>query len=203
MGLEVDYVKNMIGVNHFLNFNLDYTIGGIHFLGFMPDGSPWDFDRAKDWFQKGLHELFSGDIKKLVLFYYEQISNMVITQKTDVLAHFDLIKKFNSGNTFFNEEDRWYREIALGTLETIAKSGIILEINTRGVLKKLNEEFYPSTFLLKRALELKMPVCLSADTHDPADTMALLPEARNLLEAIGYKEVYILDEKSWKPISIF
>jgi histidinol-phosphatase (PHP family) len=202
LGLEIDYVKNIVGLHNFKNFKLDYTIGGIHFLGFMHDGKPWDYDSGKTWFKKGLDELFHGDIKELVLFYYQQIAEMVTWQKTDILAHYDLIKKFNEGNAFFNEEDKWYRDITFDTLDVVSKSGIIVEVNTRGVLKKLNSEFYPSKSILKRCLELKIPICLSADTHHPNDVIALLPEAREMLQATGYKDVYILDEKGWNPVSI-
>jgi len=197
LGLEIDYVKDIVGINNFRNFDLDYTIGGVHFLGFMPNEKPWDFDRGKLWFKQGLDELFSGDIKKLVTFYYQQIIDMISHQKTDVLAHFDLIKKYNAGNFFFDQEEKWYKDIAYAALDVVAKSGIILEVNTRGVLKKLDTEFYPSNFILKRCLELKIPVCLSADTHKPDDTMALLPEARELLEHIGFKEIFIFDERGW------
>jgi histidinol-phosphatase (PHP family) len=197
MGLEIDYVNDIIGLNNYKNFDLDYTIGGIHFLGFMPDGTPWDYDRGKSWFRQGLDELFSGDIKKLVTCYYQQVIDMIIQQKTDVLAHFDLIKKYNAGNEFFNADDRWYKDITFNALDVVAKSGIIVEVNTRGVLKKLDKEFYPSNSILKHCLELKIPVCLSADTHHPKDTIALLPEARKLLETIGFKEIFIFDEKGW------
>jgi histidinol-phosphatase (PHP family) len=203
LGLEIDYVKSVISIDNYKNFDLDYSIGGIHFLGFLSDGTPWDFDRGKSWFKKGLDELFGGDIKKLVSFYYQQITDMVSHHHTDLLAHFDLIKKYNEGNAFFNEEDKWYTEVVFTALETIARLNIIVEVNTRGVLKKLNTEFYPSNTILKRCLELKIPVCLSADTHDPADIIALLPEARDLLQAIGYKEVFIFDDKGWNPVSIF
>jgi histidinol-phosphatase (PHP family) len=203
VGLEIDYVKDKIGLNNFKNFNLDYTIGGVHFLGFMPDGTPWDFDRGKLWFRQGLKDLFSGDAKKMVSYYYQQVIDMISHQKTDVLAHFDLIKKYNRGNEFFNPDEKWYKDIIVHALELVAKSGIIVEVNTRGVLKKLDTEFYPSNTILKRCKELKIPVCLNADTHHPADTLALLPEARDLLQSIGYKEIFIFDEKGWRGESIF
>jgi len=203
LGLEIDYMKDTIGPDNFKNFNLDYTIGGIHFLGFMPDGTPWDFDRGKSWFKQGLDELFSGDVKKLVSYYYQQITDMITDQKTDVLAHFDIINKYNAGKVFLNPDEKWYKDIAFGALDVVSKSGIVVEINTRGVLRKLDTEFYPSNSILKRCLELKIPVCLSADTHNPADTKALLPEARELLISLGFKELFIFDENGWNPESIF
>ena len=202
VGLEIDYVKGLCGYHQYKNIGLDYSIGGVHFLGFLNDGSSWDFDREKDWFIKGLDEIFNGDIKKLISFYYEQIQNMIETEKTAILAHLDLIKKFNSGNLFFNESSSWYRDIVFGLLDHVAISGTIIELNTRGVLKQLNSEFYPSGFILKRCLELKIPVCLSSDAHQPKDVLALLHEAGNLLKSIGYKEVFILEQNGWNPVPI-
>jgi histidinol-phosphatase (PHP family) len=202
VGLEVEYVKNLCGYNQYKDIGLDFSIGGVHFLGLMEDGTPWNFDSGKEWFKKGLCELFNDDIKKLVSFYYSQIQEMISNEKTDIVAHLDLIKKYNEGNAFFNENEKWYRDIAFGTLDLIAKSGSILEVNTRGVLKKLNTEFYPSDFILRRSLELNIPVCLSSDAHQARHVMALLPEACELLKNIGYKEIFMLDKNVWVPVSI-
>jgi histidinol-phosphatase (PHP family) len=202
LGLEIDYFKNLSGFHQYKKVGLDYSIGGIHFLGFFNDGTPWDFDSSIDWFEKGLNELFSGDIKNLVSFYYQQIEEMIANERTDIIAHLDLIKKYNEGNTYFDENAKWYRDIVFGLLEKIAKSGSILEVNTRGVLKKLNMEFYPSNFILKRCMELKIPVILSSDAHQSKDVMALLPEACKMLASIGYKEAFILDEKGWRAVPI-
>ena len=197
LGMEVDYIKNLSGIKQYENIGLDYTIGGVHFLGQFENGRFWDFDGGKPWFTKGLNELFDGDIKKLVTFYYQQIVDMAIEEKPDIIAHFDLIKKYNKGSYFFSENEDWYKKIALEALEKIAKTDSIIEINTRGILKKLNEEFYPSNFILKRCEELSIPICLSADTHHPDDVKAFLPEAMELLKSIGFKEVRYFDENGW------
>jgi histidinol-phosphatase (PHP family) len=198
-GLEIDYVKDLVGIDQYLKYKLDYTIGAVHFLGFFDDGRVWDFDRGSTWFKKGLEELFDNNKKKLVAYFYKQVIDMTLQYKPTIIAHFDLIKKYNANNSFFEETSDWYREIAFEALEQIAKTDSILEVNTRGVLKNLNNEFYPSNFILRRCKELGVPLCLSADTHHPDDVMALLPEAKNLLEEIGYKEVYLLDENGWSP----
>jgi len=203
LSLELDYMKDLIGLDQYKKYNLDYTIGAVHFLGFFEDGHVWDFDRGSPWFKKGLEILFDNDIKKLVAFYFQQVTDMAEILKPNVVAHFDLIKKYNANHAFFNESEAWYKEIAFAALEKISKTGSIVEVNTRGVLKKLNDEFYPSNFILERCKELNIPLCLSADTHNPTDVMALLPEARTLLQQIGYKEVSIYDEKGWNSTPIF
>jgi len=202
LSLEIDYVKDLIAIDQFQKYKLDYTIGAVHFLGFFEDGQVWDFDRSSAWFRRGLLELFDNDIRKLVQFYYQQVVDMAINYSPNLIAHFDLIKKYNSNNAFFDESEAWYKEIVFSCLEQLVKTDCILEVNTRGVLKKLNTEFYPSNFILKRCKELKIPLCLSADTHNPTDVMAYLPEARIVLKEIGYKEVYILDENGWNPTPI-
>ncbi|MFN8254834.1 MAG: histidinol-phosphatase [Bacteroidales bacterium] len=202
LSLEADYVKNMIGLDQFAKYNLDYTLGSVHFLEFFSDGKVWDFDRSNDWFKKGLEELFGNDIKRLVEFYYQQVTDMIRIHKPDLVGHFDLIKKFNGKGNYFDESEGWYKEIVYGALDVVSSAGSILEVNTRGVLKNLCSEFYPSNFILKRCHEKKIPLTLSADSHDPEDVMALLPEARELLRKIGYTEVSIFDEKGWSPTPI-
>ena len=197
LGMEIDYIKNLSGIRQYRHLNLDYTIGGVHFLGRFENGRFWDFDGGKPWFEKGLNELFEGDIKKLIAYYYQQVVDMAIDEEPDVIAHFDLIKKYNKGNYFFNENENWYKEIVFDALEKISKTNAIVELNTRGILKKLNEEFYPSNFILQHCYDLQVPICLSADTHHPDDVMALLPEAKELVKNIGFTGVYYFDDADW------
>ena len=87
-------------------------------------------------------------------------------------------------------------------MELIAQSDAIVEVNTRGVLKGLDHEFYPSSFIIDKCKELKIKLCMSADTHHSNDVMALLPDVKKLLLQKGIKEVFIFDEKGWYPIGI-
>jgi len=202
LGMEIDYIKNIVGINNYNYLNLDYTIGGVHFLGFFKDGSAWDYDGGKIKYEKGLKEIFGNDIKKLVKYYYQQVNNMIINEKPNIIAHLDLIKKYNKGNYFFDENEKWYKDIVLESLKIIANNNLIVEVNTRGVLKGIDNEFYPSNFILDKCKELNIKLCLSADAHNPKDVMALLPEAKNLLITKGFKEIFIFDEEGWNPINI-
>ncbi|MEN8122459.1 MAG: histidinol-phosphatase [Bacteroidota bacterium] len=202
MGMEIDYIKDLVGLSRFKLLNLDYTIGAVHFLGYFEDGKAWDHSGGKSVYERGLKELFGNDIKKLVKYYYEQVNDMVLNEKPDVIAHMDMIKKYNKGNYFFNENEKWYKDIVFETLELISKSNSIVEVNTRGVLKGLENEFYPSNFIIDHCKELNIKLCMNADSHDSKDVMALLPEAKKLLIKKGYKEVFIFDEQGWYPVGI-
>jgi len=200
-GLEIDYINGLNHINTFKDY-LDYTIGAVHFLGFFDNNKPWDFTSGKNIYRRGLKELFGNNIKKLVKYYFEQINTMVSTESPDIIAHFDIIKKYNKGNHFFNENDKWYRDTVFESLEIITQSNSIIEINTRGVLKGLEDEFYPSNFILDRCKELNIKLCLNTDTHHPNEVAALLPEAKELLTTKGFKEVFIFDEQGWYPVAI-
>ena len=115
-----------------------------------------------------LHEqTFCGDIRALVKTYFELETEMIELGGFDILGHCDLIKKRNSGNRFFNQDEKWYRDQALQMLQSAAGSDIIVEVNTGGLSRKATTEVYPSKWMLDRCLELEIPLTLSADAHNP------------------------------------
>jgi len=201
-GMEIDFVDGISGPSNFKNFGLDYTIGGIHFLGKFNDIDYFDFDDTPEKFQKGIDTLFGGDIKKIVLFYYNQIIRMIETDSPDIIAHLDLILKFNKNNKFFNPEEKWYKNIVFETLEVISKSNCILEMNSRSYLKKLIPHFHPADFIIQRSKELGINFTINADAHKPQEVNSFLKEQAELLQTFAYKEVMIFDEQGWNLIEL-
>ncbi len=200
VGLEVDFIDGLVSVENFKKYKLDYTIGGIHYLKKFEDGQYWNFDSHADAFNQGLQKIFSGDIKKAVKAYYHELIKMVEHASPNVIAHMDLIKKFNQNNIFFSENDKWYHSLVEETLEIIKQSDCIVEINTRGVYKKLDKEYYPSNWIIKRCQEKNIPLTMNADAHHPSQVDALLADVAGLLLNTGVEEVYILDERGWYPV---
>jgi histidinol-phosphatase (PHP family) len=52
-GLEVDYIPNVVSPEVFKK-KLDYTIGSVHFVDMLPDGSHWEIDGLHSFFLEGL-----------------------------------------------------------------------------------------------------------------------------------------------------
>ena len=94
-GLEVDYIPGIIDIfsPHIIAADLDYTIGAVHYVGFLPNGRPWGFQSSHEEFQAGLSTLFHGDIQACVASYYGMIRRMVRQSCPDIVAHLDRIKK--------------------------------------------------------------------------------------------------------------
>ncbi|MDJ1505114.1 histidinol-phosphatase HisJ [Xanthocytophaga agilis] len=202
-GLEVDYIPGIMGVkNPFIqDLNLDYSIGSVHFVEAMADGTRWEIDGAHSTFLQGLKEIFGNNIQRAVTQYYEQIRQMVVEDKPSVIGHLDKIKMQNQFTPLFNENADWYQEEVFKTLQTIASSGLIMEVNTRGLYKKRAVETYPGKWVLEQAFKLGIPVTVSSDAHHPKEIAGFFTEALSLLGDIGYQHIHVLLDGVWKPVS--
>ncbi len=201
-GLEVDYIPGVIGPrNPFIqDLGLDYCVGSVHFVESMPDGTRWEIDGPHQPFLRGLKEIFGNDIRRAVQQYYEQIRQMVVEEKPPVVGHLDKIKIQNQFTSLFDETDDWYREAVKQTLQTIASSGLVLEVNTRGLYKKRAQETYPGRWALEQAHALGIPVTLSSDSHHPREMSAFFTETTCLLHEIGYRQLHVLWDGKWQPM---
>lgn len=201
LGLEMDFLSNL---NSFykerINITeLDFIIGSIHFVNFFDNNKGWAIDESPEDFERGLNEIYNGNIKKVVKDYFKLIRNMLEYENPDIVAHLDLIKMNNKEEKYFSEEESWYKEEVLKTLKAVAKSHSILEINTGGIARGKTDSLYPNNWVIEEAYNMRIPITLSSDAHRPEQITAKFKEAAVLLNAIGYKEVYILHKKTWAP----
>lgn len=203
LALEIDFIPGI--TKDFDEYGktgeLDYTIGGVHLIRNK------DRDKKGLWFidgpyqekyDAGIQKLYDGNGRKGVEAYYTQITDMIESQKPDIIAHFDKIKMHNK-DRYFSEEESWYKDLVWKTLKFIAsESKCIIEVNTRGIYKKRAETFFPSPEILERIHHLKIPVTISSDAHHPEELNYYLAEAINLLKEIGFKEVVYFEGKERK-----
>ena len=204
LGMEADYIPGMgHPFSHFLeNYPLDYLIGSVHLV--RPDGSAdlWFIDGPDPaTYDEGLNSLFGGDIRKGVSAYFRQINEMLTSGKMDIIGHFDKIKMHNRGR-FFAETESWYTALIDETLDLVKQSGVIVEVNTRGLYKKRSESLFPGPDVLKKIHELKIPVIISSDAHKPHEVSVLFNETADLLYEIGFRELMNLTDSGWENRSL-
>ena len=176
---------------------------GIHLVkNSTEEGGLWFIDGPNyEKYDLGLREIFHGDIRKGVKAYYQNVCEMITEQKPDIVAHVDKIKMHNGGR-FFKEDEPWYMAIVDETLEVIAQSESIVEINSRGIYKKRCPDLFPSLAILKKLNKLKVPVTFSTDAHLPLElNLGMDLIVSTALEA-GYKEVSCLSNGQWESIGI-
>ena len=204
VGLECDYIPGISAPFKQIKekYQLDYIIGGVHLvkkndlLWFIDGPDPASYD-------EGL-ALFGYNIKKAVGTYFEQLWQMIETEKFDVVAHFDKIKMHNQ-NRFFTENEKWYKDWIEETLGLVKEKQLIVEINTRGLYKKRCDTFYPSPWIIKRLKELSIPVTISTDSHHYSEISFYFNEAIQCLKDCAIQEVTLLTNNGWEtaPINFF
>jgi histidinol-phosphatase (PHP family) len=198
LSLEIDYIPSVSPdfINLQNQHKLDYILGAVHLVK-NPEGNDlWFIDGPVSNYDKGLLNIFKNDIRYAVETYYLQLQEMLITQKADIVAHFDKIK-MNNKNRYFEESEPWYKNLLDSTIEVIARCGTIVEVNTRGLYTGKCESLYPGTEILRKCFDLNIPLTISADAHKPSDISSLFSETERILKQIGYKSIKILKNNRW------
>ena len=199
LGLEVDYISGEQNLSDFDKYKLDYMLGGVHYVGHLANGQNWELDWNPTHFAKGLKEAFGNNENKMLRAFFNSV-NELIEQKPDILAHLDLIKKFNNGNRFFDENGQVFESLVIETLALAAEKEVIVEINTRGWYKGNSNRFYPDQRFFKKAKELKVPLTISSDAHHPSEFKKGLKEVSELLVQQNINEIYCLTKKG--PVKV-
>ncbi|MEL6252784.1 MAG: histidinol-phosphatase [Bacteroidota bacterium] len=196
---EVDYIPGMIGPTETKNkFDLDYTVGSVHFVDAWESGKPWGIDGKRQEFVDGIELLFGQSPQKAVSRYYELIRQMLEKDCPDILGHMDKVKMHNSKGPIFEETEKWYRDAVMATLETAKSTDVIIELNTRGLYKKKTTEAYPSKWILEEIHKMGIPLTINSDSHHPREIDAFFSDSAELLRVIGFSELRILLEGVWQ-----
>jgi histidinol-phosphatase (PHP family) len=97
----------------------------------------------------------------------------------------------------WDEEANWYQNEVLQTLEEIRHQRAIIEVNTRGIYKKLSNEPYPSIWILEHIREMQIPIQLNSDAHVPSEITRNFSEVAALLKNIGFRHLKVLVDGNW------
>ncbi|MDR1006483.1 MAG: histidinol-phosphatase [Bacteroidales bacterium] len=204
IGLEYDYITDLIeDINQrAAAANLDYFIGCVHLVKLKGDNRMWFIDGGKqETYDNELQTIFGGDIRKAVGAFFSQTNAMISKCRPNIIGHLDKIKMHNH-NRFFSEDERWYEDLMMSTLELISKTGgIIIEVNCRGLYKHRCEDLFPSRKWLQRIAQMRIPITISTDCHNVSEIDSLFCETREAVKTLGFSEVMIYDE-GWKPCRI-
>lgn len=173
LGLEADFFP---GTEPFLREwlprqPLDLVLGSVHYI------RDWGFDNPdylKMW--------ESVDVKGVWREYFSLVSSAVDLRLFDIIAHFDLPKKFGH-----RLRDNVMKEMVQPVLDRIAGTGMALEVNTSG-WRRAVAEAYPSPLILSLACERNIPITFGSDAHAPDEVGHEFAKAVRLARETGYNE---------------
>jgi len=181
-GYEVDFTPNVD--KRVLERKVDYLIGSVHFL------DNWGFDNPEF-----LSEWKKRDVDDVYKEYFELIEKMAQSKLFDIVGHLDLIKVFD----FHPKKD--IKKIAKNAIESIADNKMVVEINTAGLRKKVNE-FYPSIHLLEMIKEYNIDITFGSDAHSKNQVGFNLKEAYKLAKYLGFKRVVYFENREKRVIKL-
>lgn len=179
LGIEADYVPGHEQklASLLAAYPFDYVIGSVHFI----DG--WGFDNAAE-----LEEYSRRDLDQVYEQYFQLLQQAALTGLFDVMAHPDLIKKFNFRPT------RDLRPLYEDTARAFKKAGVCVEVNAAG-LRYPAGEIYPAGELLEIFFKYGLPVTLGSDAHLPDQVGAGLEQAVRLVREFGYRQIACFAER--------
>lgn len=204
LALEADYIPGLsYGFStQKSNLGLDYIIGSVHLVKNSHNDVLWFIDGPKrEIYDKGLNELFGGDIRKGVTAYWQQINRMIQEEEFDIIGHLDKIKMHNQGR-WFNEDEQWYLDLVNETIALIAEKDLIVEVNTRGIYKGRSETLFPGEYILAGLKERGVRITLSSDAHQPHELSMWFEEAIATIKNSGFKMLSTFSEGKWTEVEL-
>jgi histidinol-phosphatase (PHP family) len=138
----------------------------------------------------------------MVKAYYSLLTEMISKRPPDIAGHIDILRKNNAGDRFFSEKFQWYRLAVETALNEIKNKGIIVEVNTGGISRGYTTEVYPSVWIMKMMREMKIPVVLNSDAHNPDWIDAYYEKALTMIKSAGYTTQRVLIDGVWQDVKL-
>lgn len=169
--------------------DFDYIIGSNHL--FSIGGEDYAVDLSPEILNKCL-ELLGGDPIALAENYYSKYCKYIKSRRPDIIAHFDLITKFDEkgDGIFLNNPE--YNKIAEKYLCEALKADCMFEVNTGAISRGWRTAPYPQENLLHILKKEGGRIVLNSDSH-AADTIdCFFTPSKELLRDIGFTHTYVL-----------
>ena len=161
LGMELDWLPvNMPWMRDAVSrYPFDYIIGGLHFVGDVPVGSP------RSW---------GPEVERPQRFarydaYYEAMQGLAASGMVDVVAHPDFIKvccyeDFQAWLALPGSTDR-----VAAALEAMRATDTAMEVSSGGLRKPFHEP-YPGPAIMQLAADLGLTISFGSDAHNIQDT---------------------------------
>ena len=194
LGLEVD-----LGVDIDLT-PYDYIIGAVHTLD--KNGEYFEVDSTLKITEDAIARHFGGSSLEYAKAYFSRVAEIPQIGKVDILAHFDLLTKFQEQKRIFDEDDPRYLRVAVETIDALKGKIPFFEVNTGAIGRGYRTTPYPSIPLLRAFRERGFGAIVTTDCHNGEFLDCHYRESVELLREAGFKERFVLTKDGFTPISL-
>lgn len=193
-GIEQDFMSNPY------TYDYDFVIGSLHYL--FHNDKYISVDYSKERFTYIIKNEYLGDVMAFIKDYYSSEAKIAEITKCNIVGHLDLIRKFNDGNAFFDENDKQYQKYALDAVDEILENCNLFEINTGATARGATKTPYPSSFILKYICQKGGRVILGSDSHSPDTLGAYFDEAIIIAKQNGFKSIVQYTKDGFTDVEI-
>lgn len=203
--LEIDYLDETYNpsIAYFQEMPLDYRIGSIHFLPIseqLSEDNMVCIDGPFADYEVAVNRYFEGDISKLVTRYFDSTLKMIEAGGIDIVGHMDKIYMNGHKCKGFSFDADWYQKPFKAALDLIAEKGLMVEVNTKNLIKK--KQVFPRKEYLGLLNEMNIPVMVNSDCHYPDLVNDGRAEAFEFLKEAGFKTTRELIKGIWQDVAI-
>ena len=164
----------------------DYVIGAVHSLKkgnkyYSTDMSPRSFAAAID-------ELYNGDGEAFAIEYMNLVKKVARITDCDIIAHFDLVSKFNGDgeNRYFDVCAPDYLAAAEEAINENVKYCKLFELNTGAIGRNWRKTPYPTPEMLDMICKAGGFMTYGSDTHSVSTILCAYDEAEALIRKHGF-----------------
>lgn len=184
-GIELEYCREWTDVFDRLTEEIpfDFVLGSVHLVdGHNVSGGP---DRDRFFQGRRQEDAYAA--------YFREVGEMVAWGGFDVVAHFDLVKRYGHRH-YGGYAPESFRPAIQPVLERMADRGIGIEINTSGVVGPGSP--YPERLILEWAREAGVPdLTIGTDSHEPRVIGHGLAEGITLARSAGWEWLTVFAER--------
>lgn len=163
----------------------DFVLGSLHHM--LP---AW-----RRWMESEGH---STDVDKIRA-YFEQLAAGAASGRYHSIAHPDVIRIYSTLEGRFHPSE--HEPVIKDCLDTVANSGVCLEINTSG-LTKGDYVVHPDPLIMRWALERNIPFTIGSDSHLPERVGDAFPEVLEEFKDLGLEKLHYFKAGQRVSVSI-
>ncbi len=176
-GVELDVFTSP----NFKADGFDYIIGSNH--NFKLNSEFYAIDFSEELFVKYVNEVFGGDFYSAAENYFEYVGRVISLINADIIGHFDLIKKFNIGGKFFDENHPRYVSAWKSAVDKLIPYNKPFEINVGGLIRvKGQTNPYPSDEIRGYILSKGGKFVFGSDSHSESTVGSYFNEYEDKIE---------------------
>ena len=183
-GVEVDYYATSVAEGY------DYKLGSLHYFKFGEEFCSLDI--SIPGFIEMTEKRFGGDFLAVCEEYYRLLADVPRKTGADIIAHIDLITKFNEGDKFFDTKDPRYVNAYRAAVDKLIEYDLPFEINTGAISRGYRTLPYPHEDILHLIRKANGRVMINSDSHRADTLTAGFADAKIMLKDMGFKSTYII-----------